>query len=401
MSRPEPPEKEGSCHHQQLQLPGPRRRNLLLGPHDYGRDIGNFDRAIKEVGPRKLGKVQQFVPDLLDLPADLFPRFHPNLDGLPDVLFQNAQDGIARLEVDLALGEKIAAGESEKAGDEKRRAFHGGAVLPKNPPDCQRNNRSTPVEFNSLADEAPALESGMEPIGENLERVRAQIAEAAKKSGRSLDDIKLVAISKTHEAEKVRAAFDAGQQLFGESRVQEARAKIPLLPSAARWHFVGRLQKNKIRHALPLFELFHSVDSVELGRDMNRIAEEDGWHPRVLLEVNVAGEGSKIGFAPDVLRAQMEALLALPRLTIEGLMTIPPLAPEPEASRQYFVALRELRDALATEFQLKLPQLSMGMSGDFAVAIEEGATLVRVGTSIFGKRTPPRERARAAFDNGD
>ena len=236
----------------------------------------------------------------------------------------------------------------------------------------------------------------MEPIGENLERVRAQIAEAAKKSGRSIDDIELVAISKTHEAEKVRAAFDAGQQLFGESRVQEARAKIPLLPSAARWHFVGRLQKNKIRHALPLFELFHSVDSFELGRDMNRVADEEGLHPRILLEVNVAGEASKIGFAPDVLGAQMEALLALPRLTIEGLMTIPPFAPEPEASRQYFVALRELRDALATEFQVKLPQLSMGMSGDFLVAIEEGAALIRVGTAIFGKRRRPNREAANA-----
>ena len=234
--------------------------------------------------------------------------------------------------------------------------------------------------------------SYVEPISENLERVRAQIADAAKKSRRALDDIELVAISKTHEAEKVHAAFEAGQQLFGESRVQEARAKIPLLPSTLRWHFVGRLQKNKVRHALPLFELFHSVDSLELGRDMNRIAEEEGLHPRVLLEVNVAGEGSKIGFAPEILRTQMEALLALPRLTIEGLMTIPPLAPEAEASRQYFVALRDLRDQFASEFKINLPKLSMGMSGDFAVAIEEGATLVRVGTAIFGKRTPARLR---------
>lgn len=238
--------------------------------------------------------------------------------------------------------------------------------------------------------------SDVEPIAENLERVQAQIAEAAKKSGRALSDIELVAISKTHEAEKVRTAFDAGQQLFGESRVQEARAKIPLLPSALRWHFVGRLQKNKVRHALPLFELFHSVDSLELGRDMNRIAEEEGLHPRVLLEVNVAGEGSKIGFAPDALRAQMEALLELPRLTIEGLMTIPPLAPEAEASRQHFVALRELRDQFASQFQVNLPRLSMGMSGDFLVAIEEGATLVRVGTAIFGKRTPTRLRNLSA-----
>jgi pyridoxal phosphate enzyme (YggS family) len=231
-------------------------------------------------------------------------------------------------------------------------------------------------------------------IAENLERVRAQIADAATKSGRSLEDIELVAISKTHEVEKVRAVFDAGQQLFGESRVQEARTKIPQLPSAARWHFVGRLQKNKIRHGLPLFELFHSIDSIALAREMNRIAEEEGLHPRVLLEVNVAGEGSKIGFAPDALRAEMEALLELPRLTIEGLMTIPPLAPAAEESRRFFVALRELRNQIEHEFGAKIPQLSMGMSGDFRVAIEEGATLVRVGTAIFGKRTPARLRAQ-------
>jgi PLP dependent protein len=232
----------------------------------------------------------------------------------------------------------------------------------------------------------------MTEIVANLERVRMQIAEAAKKSGRGLDEIELVAISKTHEAEKVRAAFDAGQQLFGESKVQEARAKIPLLPSAARWHFVGRLQRNKIRHALPLFELFHSVDSLDLAQDMNRIADEEGLRPRLLLEVNVAGEGSKIGFAPDTLRAQMEVLLEQPRLTIEGLMTIPPFAPEAEASRKYFAMLRELRDQVASEFQIALPHLSMGMTGDFTVAIEEGATLVRVGTAIFGKRTPLRLR---------
>jgi pyridoxal phosphate enzyme (YggS family) len=248
----------------------------------------------------------------------------------------------------------------------------------------------------TLAGGADALQFRMTEIADNLERVRLQIAEAAKKSGHSLEKIELVAISKTHEAEKVRVAFDSGQQLFGESRVQEARTKIPFLPSATRWHFVGRLQRNKIRHALPLFELFHSVDSLELARDMNRIADEEGLNPRVLLEVNVAGEGSKIGFAPDTLRAQMDGLLELPRLTIEGLMTIPPLAPEAEASRRYFVALRELRDQFAGQFQLGLPRLSMGMSGDFQVAIEEGATLVRVGTAIFGKRTPMRLRSQSA-----
>ena len=226
----------------------------------------------------------------------------------------------------------------------------------------------------------------MEQIANNLERVKSQIAAAAKKSGRPLNEIELVAISKTHEAEKVHAALDAGQQLFGESRVQEARAKIPLLPSSARWPFVGRLQKNKVRHALPLFELFHSVDSLELAREMNRIADEEGLHPRVLLEVNVAGEGSKIGFAPDLLRAEMEALLKLPRLTIEGLMTIPPLAPEAEASRKYFSALRDLRDEFANRFQVGFPQLSMGMSGDYNTAIEEGSTMVRIGSLLFGER---------------
>src|SRR6266571_4706636 len=205
----------------------------------------------------------------------------------------------------------------------------------------------------------------MTSITENLERVRLQIAQTAAKVGRALDEVELVAISKTHDAERVREAFEAGQSLFGESRVQEARVKIPELPSNLRWHFVGHLQKNKIRHALPLFELIHSVDSLALAQDMDRIAEEEGLHPRVLLEVNVAGEGSKFGFAPDKLREGMETLLALPRLSIEGLMCIPPLAEKAEGSRKYFVQLRELRDALEKEFNLKLPRLSMGMTNDF------------------------------------
>jgi len=227
----------------------------------------------------------------------------------------------------------------------------------------------------------------MADIAENLERVRKQIVAASKKSGRNVDDLELIAISKTHDAVKVREAIEAGQTLFGESRVQEARVKIPELPSNLRWHFVGHLQKNKIRHALPLFELIHSVDSLALAQDINRIAEEDGLHPRVLLEVNVAGEGSKFGFTPEKLRKDLENLLALPRLSILGLMTIPPIADEAEASRKYFVELRELRDRLQTEFHVDLAQLSMGMTQDFAIAVEEGATLVRVGTAIFGERS--------------
>ncbi len=226
----------------------------------------------------------------------------------------------------------------------------------------------------------------MKDIAANLERVQAQIAGAAEKSGRSPDAIALVAVSKKQDTEKIRAAEEAGQLLFGESRVQEARVKIPLLPARLRWHFIGTLQKNKIRHALPLFEFFHSIDSLALAQDMNRIADEEGINPRVLLQVNMAGEASKHGFAPEALRRDLESTLSLGRLNIEGLMTIPPLAPEAEASRRYFVALRELRDRLETEFQIGLPELSMGMSGDFPIAIEEGATMVRVGTAIFGKR---------------
>jgi pyridoxal phosphate enzyme (YggS family) len=228
-------------------------------------------------------------------------------------------------------------------------------------------------------------------IAENLERVREQIAEAARKSNRRVEDVELVAISKTHEAEKVREAVEAGQTLFGESKIQEARIKIPELPSNLRWHFVGHLQKNKIRQALPLFELIHSVDSLALAQDINRVAEEEGLHPRVLIEVNVAGEGSKFGFAPEKLRADMESLLALSRLSILGLMCIPPIADEAEASRKYFVELREVRDRIQAEFHVDLVQLSMGMTQDYAVAVEEGATLVRVGTAIFGERSRRRQ----------
>src|SRR5260370_39010763 len=214
----------------------------------------------------------------------------------------------------------------------------------------------------------------METIAENLARVREEIAQAAAKAGRAVDEIELVAITKTYPVEKLREAIEVGQSLFGESRVQEARGKIPELPSAIRWHFVGHLQKNKIRHALPLFEMIHSVDSLALAQDMNRIAEEEGMHPRVLLEVNVAGEGSKFGFTPEKLREDLENLLALSRLSILGLMTIPPLADEAEASRKHFVQLRKLRDRLQMEFHVDLAQLSIGMTQDFAAPAEEGAT---------------------------
>lgn len=228
----------------------------------------------------------------------------------------------------------------------------------------------------------------MEPdkIAANLEKVRATIAEAERKSGRAAGSVELVAVTKTHSAEVVQVAVDAGQLLFGENRVQEAKAKIPELPSKLRWHLIGHLQSNKARLALTLFEMIHGVDSIDLLQHLNRVAEDLGVFPRVLLEVNVAGESSKFGFPPQQLLSEVESIVQIDRLQIEGLMTIPPLAAAPEHSRKYFVQLRELRDRLEREFKFPLPHLSMGMTADYGVAVEEGATLVRVGTAIFGER---------------
>jgi pyridoxal phosphate enzyme (YggS family) len=221
-----------------------------------------------------------------------------------------------------------------------------------------------------------------------LNEIRQRIFAALRKASRPPEDSpELVAVSKTHPPERLREALEHGLLLFGESRVQEARAKILLLPPRCRWHFIGHLQKNKIRQALPLFELIHGVDSTETAREIDRVAGELGFHPRVLLEVNLAGESSKFGFPPEALPAQLEALLLMPRLQIEGLMTIPPPAAEPENNRRFFAALRDLRDALAKSFGVPLPSLSMGMSDDYEVAVEEGATLVRIGSALFGPRS--------------
>jgi PLP dependent protein len=242
----------------------------------------------------------------------------------------------------------------------------------------------------------------MPELSERLVSIRDTIAQAAARAGRAVDEIELVAVSKTHPPERVMEALDAGQTLFGESRVQEARAKIPMLPGRVRWHFIGHLQKNKIRHALALnFELLHGVDSLQTAQEMNRIAGETGAFSHVLLEVNLAAESTKFGFTPEQLREQMEELFTLERLAIDGLMCLPPPVVKAEDARKYFVALRELRDRLQTEFRAPLPQLSMGMSGDFPVAVEEGATLVRIGTAIFGERSGKgwRPQVDSAFDD--
>jgi PLP dependent protein len=223
-------------------------------------------------------------------------------------------------------------------------------------------------------------------IGKNLSEVRSRIANAARRAARSPESIHLIAVSKTHPTEVIMAAVDAGQLIFGENRIQEAQPKIAALPARLRWHLIGHLQSNKVRLALPCFELIHGVDSLELLADIDRVAGELGVFPRILLQVNVSGEASKFGFAPAKLLNSVEEIVGFDRLQIDGLMTIPPLAPAAEHSRKYFAALRELRDRLGQQYRFQLPELSMGMSNDFEVAIEEGATMVRVGTAIFGPR---------------
>jgi hypothetical protein len=229
----------------------------------------------------------------------------------------------------------------------------------------------------------------MSSIAGNLDQVRARIAAAAERSGRSGDAVILVAVSKTFPAATVAEAVAAGQTVFGENRVQEGLAKIPELPGDLEWHLIGPLQRNKIRKALPLFRWIETVDSLERARDIDRIAGELGLRPRALLQVNISDDDAKAGFPADQVRRDLEELLQLEHLEIRGLMTIPRFERDPEDSRPYYAGLRELRDDLAEADAALLPDLSMGMSHDFEVAIEEGATLVRVGSSIFGERGAP------------
>lgn len=223
-------------------------------------------------------------------------------------------------------------------------------------------------------------------IRDKLCVVKSKIVAAATKSQQIARDITLVAVSKTFPPEVVQEAVEAGQMVFGENRVQELLSKVPVLPPQLQWHLIGHLQSNKVRKVLPLVVAIHSVDTVALAGQIDRIAGELELEARVYLEVNVSGEGSKFGFEPQLLEAEMENLLKFRRIKIEGLMTVPPYSENPEDSRRYFAALRELRDRLEALGGVRLPGLSMGMSGDYEVAIEEGATIVRVGSAIFGQR---------------
>ena len=233
-------------------------------------------------------------------------------------------------------------------------------------------------------------------LAANITRVRERIAAAARRVGRDPAEITLVAVTKTVPAARVREAWELGLTDFGENRVQEAVAKIPLVvPDAQRpldrppprWHMIGHLQRNKVKHVIPLFDFIHSVDSVRLAREIQRRAERVGKVMPVLLEVNVAGEATKYGFAPEEVAAAVEEIAPLPHLEIHGLMTVAPIAEDPEEVRPHFRHLRELRDELARRFpSLDWHHLSMGMTDDFEVAIEEGATMVRIGRAIFGER---------------
>ena len=225
-------------------------------------------------------------------------------------------------------------------------------------------------------------------VRERLAAVQARVAAAAARAGRDAATVRLLAVSKTVPLPLVREAYAAGQRLFGENRVQELVGKVGALPPDAEWHLIGHLQGNKARPALACARLLHAVDSLALLDRLNRLAAA-GQRQDVLLEVNISGEASKFGLPPDVLEPVLSTAVQLPHLRCLGLMTMAPYGADQAALHRVFGGLRDLRDRLATRLGAPLPELSMGMSGDFETAIAEGATIVRVGTAIFGARPEP------------
>ncbi|MFO1514988.1 MAG: YggS family pyridoxal phosphate-dependent enzyme [Verrucomicrobiota bacterium] len=223
-------------------------------------------------------------------------------------------------------------------------------------------------------------------LTDNLAEIQQRIRAACERADREPNSITLLAVTKTHPPEVIQSAVEAGLTFFGENKIQEAKAKIPLCPGRARWHFIGHLQSNKCRDAVELFEMIESVDSLAIAQEINKRAAQAAKTMPVLLEVNVAGEASKFGYKPEKMLAELKELNQLPRLEIHGLMAVPPWSPSAESSRPHFQRLRELKAQAESELGAPLPHLSMGMSGDFEVAIEEGATIIRVGTALFGER---------------
>jgi pyridoxal phosphate enzyme (YggS family) len=224
----------------------------------------------------------------------------------------------------------------------------------------------------------------------NLARVRERLARAAERAGRRADDVLLIGVSKTVDVDRIQAAIAAGIRALGENRVQEARGKVAALGRPVAWHLIGHLQTNKVKDALELFDVIHSLDRLELARELERRAAARGRAIDALLQVNVAGEASKGGVSPDGVGEALDAIGKLAHVTVRGLMTIPPEAARPEDARPWFRRLRERAERHG------LRELSMGMSGDFEVAVEEGATMVRVGTAIFGARAPRAETTPGA-----
>ncbi len=212
--------------------------------------------------------------------------------------------------------------------------------------------------------------------------------QAAKRAGRDPEEIKLVAVSKTVEPARIREAIEAGVTILGENYVQEARRKIEEIGHGIQWHMIGHLQSNKAKYAVTLFDYVHSIDGISLAREIDRRAAQKGRRVRALVEVNLSGETSKFGIAPEDVMELIQQVASLKHISIEGLMTMPPFFDEPERARPYFVRLRELRNRFRREEieGVRMDELSMGMSGDFEAAIEEGATMIRVGTAIFGER---------------
>jgi len=230
----------------------------------------------------------------------------------------------------------------------------------------------------------------------NFKKIEERIQQACHRAGRDRAEIALVAVTKGHPPQTVRAAAELGLTLFGENKVQEAKAKIGLCPGNLHWHMIGHLQSNKCRDAVYFFEMIESIDSQELAVEVNEAAEKWGKTMRILLEVNIAAESSKFGFRPEQVLEQLEAINALQRLEIHGLMTIAPWTPEPEKVRPIFRQLRELKEECEQKLGAPLQHLSMGMSGDFEIGIEEGATIVRIGTALFGPRAAARKAGQPA-----
>jgi len=225
----------------------------------------------------------------------------------------------------------------------------------------------------------------------NLKAIQNGIVAACARTGRDPASVALLAVSKSQSPDMVRAVAGLGLNLFGENKVQEAKAKIPLCPGNLRWHMIGHLQTNKCGDAVRFFEMIQSVESVELAAEINKRAGQAAKTMPILLEVNIAGEASKFGYPPDRLLKELEQINALKRIEIQGLMTIAPWTTEPEKVRPIFRQLRELKERGEQLLGAPLPHLSMGMSGDFGVAIEEGATIVRIGTALFGPRSQSKK----------